>query len=142
MVGHLINHSPDAIAQKGDMEVDQKANGIAAESQIRQQLGLVDGQHLRQCFQLDEDSIFNKQVDAITDVDLAPAINDRNWPLDLHFQPLQDEFLMKAHAVCALEEAGPEACVYLDRRADDLTRDVVIHHRQPINGESSRDRHL
>ena len=44
MIGHLIDHSR-AVAKKGDMDVDQKAH---AESQIRQQPGLVDGHHRRQ----------------------------------------------------------------------------------------------
>lgn len=114
------------------MKVDQKANRIAAEPQIRQQLCLVDGQHRRQRFQLDEDAIFNEQVDAIPDVDPALAIDDGNWPFDLHSQPLQDEFMMEANTVCALEKPRSKGRVYLDRRTDDLTRDVVIHHRQQI----------
>jgi len=110
------------------MEVDQKANGIAAESQVRQQLCLVDGQHLREGFQLDEDSILNEQVDAITNVDLASAVREGDRGFNRNTQPLEDEFLMEANTIRTLEKSRSQRRVHLDCRADDLTRDVVIQH--------------
>jgi hypothetical protein len=49
----------------------------------------VDGWYLRQRFQPDEDPIFNAQVDAITDIDPALTIDDRNGPFYVHSQPLR-----------------------------------------------------
>jgi hypothetical protein len=90
------------------MEVDQQANRIAAESQVRKQLCLVYRRGFRESLQFDEDSIFNEEVDAIPDVDLSSAIDDRYGHFDFDSESLQDQFLMKAHPVCALEKPGSQ----------------------------------
>ena len=89
----------------GYMEVDQQANVSSTQSNIGEQLRLVDGIDGFDALYLDNDDSFDNQIDTIAKFDPLAVID--HWQADLlsNFQSLFAELVCKAGLVSALKQA-------------------------------------
>jgi len=56
-----------------DVEVDQQADVLPAKAEIRQKLSLMDGMDAIYGLDLDNDGIFDQQIDAIPQFEFLPS---------------------------------------------------------------------
>src|SRR6266516_4211777 len=75
------DYSVDAFLKTRDVNVDQQAKMVAAELQVGQELGFVDGQQLRSCLEFYDDRLLDKQIKSVAELDLEPIIEDRQRKL-------------------------------------------------------------
>ena len=79
-------------------------------------------------FQLHDDSFFNQEIDAITDVNTQASISNGKRQFGLNTHPLQYQFVLKACSVSALQQTWPEFRMHPDRCADyGITGSIEIH---------------
>jgi hypothetical protein len=98
-----IHDSLDTLPQMGNVEVDQKAHRAAAQLQIRDQPGRVEGQQLFNRLDLDDDAVFDQEVDSIASLEGLTAIDNREANLVFHVQATQSEFVQETGGVGAFE---------------------------------------
>ena len=72
-----MSDSLNPVFQMNNIEVDQQTEGLLAHFEIRKKLGFVYRQYFFHCFQLNNHCVFNKTINAITDVNPLPIIYDR-----------------------------------------------------------------
>ena len=104
------------------MKVDEKAHGITAESQVRQQLCVVNWKQFGNCFQFYDDLVLDQQVDSISNVDGNAFIEDWHGKFRLDGNIPESEVLNEALSVRALEQAGTHGRVHPDGGLNDLAR--------------------
>ena len=66
----------DAVLQMSDVEVDQQADVLPAKAEIRQKLSLMDGMDAIYGLDLDNDGIFDQQIDAIPQFDFLSLVDN------------------------------------------------------------------
>ena len=65
MALEIVDHSSDAVFQVDGIEIDEQSKFLAAEFQIGEQLGFVDGRDLFDRLQFHDHRIFHQQIDSI-----------------------------------------------------------------------------
>jgi hypothetical protein len=107
------------------MKIDQQPHLPSTQSHIGKQLGFVDRIDCFDALNLNDDAAGDKEINAISKVDLFALLND--WQPDLtgdndsSFSKLVDETC----PVGALEQTRPQGSVNSHCRADDLAGDFV-----------------
>ena len=75
-------HDPlKSVDQLGRVEVDEQAELLVGQLQIRQKLGGMNGMKLFNSLDFHDDQVFNKQVDAQIVSQSLPTINDGHGDL-------------------------------------------------------------
>jgi hypothetical protein len=94
-----------SVTEKLHVEVDQQANVTAGQLEVGKQLRLVNGLQLSYGFELNDDQVFNEQINAVTAVDPYAPINNGEGLLavdaDAAFGQLEDH----ARLVRGLQQA-------------------------------------
>lgn len=84
-VGRLIlksKYTPyDAVAQQGDVEVDQQSDFPPSQTKVRQQLRFMDGSKAVDNFDFDNRLISDNQVNPVTAVQSQPLVYPRQRSL-------------------------------------------------------------
>ena len=110
-----VEHPLDAVAQVRHVEVNQQADFMITELQIRQNLRQVERMQFFHCFQLDDYASFNNEVDSIAGIDLNALMNDRQSDLMLKGHAIFRQLISQASVVSALETACSESGVQTAR---------------------------
>jgi adenylylsulfate kinase-like enzyme len=62
----MIHLSDDSVFKTDHIEIDQETNAIIPKPEMGYQLRLVDGDELRDGLGLNDDTVFDEQIDAIS----------------------------------------------------------------------------
>src|SRR3954451_22820415 len=63
--GRLVDESPDAVLQRRDVEVDEQPQPEVLQSQVGQELGVMDRPQLLDRLQLDDHEAADEEVDPV-----------------------------------------------------------------------------
>src|SRR5262249_15173124 len=125
-----VHDSFDALAHMRDVEVQKQANAMAAEFQVRDQLGSVERQQFFNRFDLDDDAVFDKEVDAVAGVERDAAVNDRQANLVLKVHTARLEFMTQTRAVRTFKKTSTECAVNLHSGFENSLCDVSVKHKE------------
>src|SRR5262249_37753952 len=115
----------NSLLQSLHIEVDAQANFPSAESQIRQQLRLVDRLEALNGLDLNNDCARHENVDAVPTCELEPLVLQWKRELTLEGYVPQRQFPAEAFLICRLQQAGPQSTMDFDRCPDDLLGEVI-----------------
>ena len=132
LIFESVDDALDAIPQVRNVEVDKQSKPVATQAEIREQLGRVNRQQFFDTFDLDDEAIFDNEIDSIRGGEFDSAIHNRQPNLVLKLQAVFSELLADARMVGALEYACAKNAVNLHRAADDTPAGNVGMHE--ING--------
>src|SRR5690606_4221528 len=117
---HGSQHQPlDAVAEIGDVEVQEEPSPQSRQAQVGEKLGLMNWQQLLDSLDLDDGGLVDNEVEAVGAVDLQASILDRQRSLRHHHVSGQPQFMGKTDFVRGFQQARAERLVNLDRSADD-----------------------
>lgn len=102
-----INHALDSISKVDDIEIDEQSDLPFAQAHIGEQLSLVDGIDGFNALHLDNHSIGDDQINAITEIDVLSIVDD--WQSDLtgNRDALFPKLVQQAGMICAFQQARP-----------------------------------
>lgn len=100
------------------MEIDQKANSISGEFQVREHNSFVDWCDLLYGFQFNYDSMLDQNVDPVAAFEFHAFVDDRHWFLRLMCDTAQGQFFAKALFISRFKQAWAKKSMNLDGRAD------------------------
>jgi hypothetical protein len=115
----LVDDAPDAFLEGGRSEIDQQAERKAHQSQVGEQLLVVDGGELLDGFEFDHKATLDHQIRPKTLVEANPALFNRDRLL-AHDGPamvLQD--FGQDRLVNRFQQAGPQVAVQVKCGIDD-----------------------
>jgi hypothetical protein len=115
----LVDDTLDAVPEVVLVEIEEQAQSMAAQPEVREQLRLMDRQELRGCLQFDDDQVSYNHVYAISNVHSQAVIADGKWPLRHHGDPLLPQLVCKARLVGALQETRPQHGMHSHGSIDD-----------------------
>jgi hypothetical protein len=125
LLGKLVNEPADAALEKLHVEVDQKAHVTAGQLEVGKQLRLVNGLQLGYSFELNDDQVFNEQINAVTAVDPYIPINNREGLLTVDLEAAFGQLEEHARLVRGLQQAWAKFSMHIDCGSDNLLREVV-----------------
>lgn len=107
------------------MEIDEQSDLPFAQAHIGEQLSLVDGIDGFNALHLDNHSIGDDQINAITEIDVLSIVDD--WQSDLtgNRDALFPKLVQQAGMICAFQQSRPEYAMNLHGRSNDLAGDVI-----------------
>jgi hypothetical protein len=73
----IVDHSPDAVLEARNVEIDEKTEVLAAQLQIGKRLGLVKRKELVNRFQLYDDCVLHEQIHSITEIEMDALVDQR-----------------------------------------------------------------
>ena len=114
-----VDDTVNPLTHVRNVEVQQQAEFVTGQPEVRQQLGSVDGKQLFNTFEFNDEAVFNDEVDTIGGGELHAFVNDRQMNLVLKMQASLRQFIEQTSVVRALEEAGPECGMNSHRSTDD-----------------------
>jgi len=103
-----IHHTLDFVSQVEDVEIDQQAHRYSAQSHVGQELRLINRVDGLDGFHFHYDSVFNDEIDAISDFELLPFIDHWLSYFSCNFETAASQFLRQAGLVGAFQKAGTE----------------------------------
>ena len=126
--GVPIDDASNSILQMWDVEVDQKANGSAAQFQIRDELCGVKRQKSFHCLEFHDHAVFYEKVDSIASIEANCLVHHRQFDLVFELQPFDRELVMQAGVVRALEQAGAKRRMDFERALEDSFSELFMSH--------------
>ena len=88
------------------------------QSQVRDHLRVVDGQQPVDTLDLDDERIFDDQVEPVAAFELRPLVLERHGSLAFEPKPEHPELVGDTVLVRRLEQPGPQVSMHLDAGAD------------------------
>ena len=141
----LEDDALEAVAKKGDVEVDQEAEAFVGQPKVGQELGLVDFRECIDCLEFNNDAIIHDEVQLVAGIQRSGAIHDGDGDFALERHAQFFEFDPHALVVDRFEQAGAKGPVYRDCRSDDRPRQRIVrgkwalwipyvfrHHKNPF----------
>ena len=121
-----VDDSPDTSNQVLDVEVDEKPERIACDSQVTEQLRSVKRQDFRNGFQFDDQTPFDQQVEAQVRTQAYAIVLhwDQDFTFELH--PGLVELNLQALRIDGFEQTRTERSMNCDRRTDHPTRQSIL----------------
>ncbi len=106
------------------MEIDKQSNGNTQQTQMRQQLSLVNRMYSFFALQFNGDPAFDHEIGPETTVQLDRFINQRDRLLPLDAKPEVLYLIGEASLVSGFQKPRSQFAVNFDGRADNLGRKV------------------
>jgi hypothetical protein len=103
-----VNHALDAVLQAGNVKIDEQADVLPAEAQVRKQLCFMDGMDCLHTLDLYNHQILNQQVDTLSEVEFFALVDDRQAYLRFHHETSLPEFLGQTSLVGTLQQTSPK----------------------------------
>lgn len=104
-----IGDSGDAVLQQFDIEVDEQAQTLITEFQVRKQLGLMNlGNNLYR-LKFNDDAVLDEKVEAIAGVDSKPVVDQRQLELSNNAVSTLPQLVFQASLVRGLKQTGLSA---------------------------------
>jgi hypothetical protein len=102
------NPPSDTLTQVRDVEVNEESYTLATQFEVRQQLCFVDWMDGLNRFHFDDHLIFDKQIDAIAELDDKAIVFDRKWFLRFEGDPEALQFVTKAGSIRTFQKTRSE----------------------------------
>ena len=115
----------DAVHELDFVEVDEQTDGYVEQFHVAQQLRLMDGQHLLNALQFQEQAILNQYIETQRFVENKALVLDLNNTLVYRSQALHSQFPEQAFLIDAFNEARPFQAVHFNCRTDDNTAQFI-----------------
>ena len=115
----VSDHTPDAVTQMRNIEIDQQPELVATEFQIGENLGEMQREQFLHCLQLQNHAIFDDEINPVGCVELNAVIDDGESHLMGEADAVSRELVAKAGAVSAFKTAGSQCCVHSESGAED-----------------------
>jgi hypothetical protein len=80
------------------------------------------------CFQLNDDQVFNEQVDFVSNIQSNTVEVDFQRPLALQVQAFRTEFVRQACSIRTFQKARTKRRMNLHGAANDSARDMLVFH--------------
>ena len=98
--GRLQHHPNNPVLHQGCVEIHEKADLLAAQTQVGEQLSLVQRTDLFNALELQDHFSFNDDVQLVPAIELDTLVRNRQGNLPLKSQATQTELMAKAFLVC------------------------------------------
>lgn len=120
------------------MEVDHQAYPVAAQPQIRQQLGMMNSAYPTHSLDLDQHAVIDKHVNPVSVVESNAVIDDWEGHLNGNGAATLSKLVRQASLVSALQQSRSQGDVNLQSRVNDpAARDIHIHGFPKFSARSS-----
>ncbi|HEX6315006.1 MAG TPA: hypothetical protein VFZ73_09110 [Gemmatimonadaceae bacterium] len=133
-----VRDSLYTVLESRHVRVYQETRFLSAHAQVRQELCMMDRQHLPYGLQLNDNAVFNEQVEPKGCLESDTFECHGHWDFGLHIEALPNEHVVKANAISTFEEARSEERMDAHSRTYDLGRDSFVFH----NGDLVYARHV
>jgi len=121
----VIDDSTDAVAQLIHTEVDKQANLQAAQSQVRQQLPMMDDRGALGGFDFHDDALVHEEIQPIAQLHSCTLVLEWQDHLPIYHEPSLPELYTEQLLIRRLERSRPNPAMNAKRLANDRIRDVV-----------------
>ncbi len=101
------------------MEVENKTDSLAAQAEICQQLGLVNGKNLFCALDLHDDLVIDDEIHSVSALHASALVLDRQFDFTLVPDALKVQLTAEAGCVGGFQEPRAENLVDFNRCADD-----------------------
>ena len=122
----VFDDTANAVAKMRNVEVDQQANLVATQLQVGQNLRKVQRKQFFNCFDFDDDAVFDNKVDAIGGIQLNTLIDDRKPNLMRENYSILSELIAETRIVRALEAASSNSGMDFEGGAKNPFRDRSV----------------
>lgn len=126
VVNRSVGQSCDAVFEAGDIEVQKQADFLAAQFQIRDQLGFMERDHFFHGFQFDDDCIFNENVDPVADIQFHLVVNQRQTHLAKRSESTFPKLINQTRFVSRFQKSRTKPTVNFDGRGNDFRSERVV----------------
>src|SRR2546425_1663137 len=120
-----VDEAFHAVHQPRHVEVDEQAHRTASQTQIGQDLCLMDVCQCSNRLDVDHHKVFDDQVDSIGRVEHRPFVDDWNGLLYNEPQVSRRQLELDAIHVDRFQQPGTERSMHLDRGSQYHSRDIV-----------------
>jgi hypothetical protein len=117
------------------VEVDEEADRDVQELHVAEKLGFVDGKHLFDRFEFDQEAVFDEEVEAEWFFEGVALVLDEDGLLVDAGDFAEIEFAAQALFVDGFDEAWALVAVDFDGRADDFVGEFVGFDEKRMHGE-------
>src|SRR5262249_19532656 len=107
------------------VEIQNQAHWLVQEPQIREQLRFMKRQYAINRFQLQHNCVLNQNIDAVLAFERNAFVRYRHNQLPFEFEVSKSQFPAQALFIDALEKSRSESLVDLDRRSNNLLRELL-----------------
>ena len=114
------------LPQHGNVEIDEQPDRQLRELQIGDDLSLVYREKMLDGLDLEDQLVLHHEVEAVAAIEIDALVSHRDRNLTSCAKSTQGQLLRQAVLVSRLQQAGAEVAVYLDARADDLPRELIL----------------
>ena len=123
----------------GDIEIDQETDSLAAQSQIREQLRLVNGQDRFDGLDFNDHCVFNEDVDPITEVDRDAIVFKGARLFGFVRESMASQLVTQADAIRPLQQPWPESGMHLIRGAQNAVGNPPVNKGMAVSFVRVRD---
>jgi len=134
--GLISDDTPDSVTEVGNIEVDEQAELMVTQFQVRQNLRKMERKQFLHCFEFNDDAILDNEVDAISRIELDVVIDDRKSHLMCEGDAIFGELIAEARIVCALKATSSKGGVHFESGSENPLRDRSVQ-AQSISSVSS-----
>ena len=121
------DEAPQAIFQPGHIEVHEKADPVAGQTQVGEKLRFMDGKDVLDHLYFDNDFVRYDDIRSESVFKQSAAIHDRKLDLALERESGLRQFTAKAFLINRFKQSRSKVPVDLDRQADDPLRQLAAH---------------
>jgi hypothetical protein len=118
----------DTLFHVWNVEIQEKTEFVTAEPQVRQQLSAVHWQHSLNAFDLDDETFFDDEIDAVRRVKLNAFVHDGQSDFLFKLAARLRELIGQTSAAGTFEDAGTEDSMDAHRGADHDAAGCVWFH--------------
>ena len=119
------DNTSDTVPQVNNVEIDQESQRAATQLEMRDQLGLMDGQERIHGLELRDDPVFDQEVDSVAHVQTNTLKLNRNRQLTGYLKPLVREHMGDARLIGALQKPWTQRSVDAKRGIQKLRRNLL-----------------
>jgi hypothetical protein len=122
-----MDKSGDSVFEEDDIEVDEKADLLAAESKIGEKLGLVQRRDLFDALEFQDGFVINHNIQTIPTIQSHVLIVDRQRDLSHERQVSKGQLTTQALFIRRFQKPRSQLPMDLHGRPNDLPRQLLVN---------------
>ncbi len=103
------DEAANPVLQDCDVEVDEEADAAAAQAEVSEKLGVMDGRQPINRLEFEDKGSGNQEVETVSGIEPNALVGERNRDLPLEGEAPQSEFMAEAFLVDRLQESWAES---------------------------------
>ena len=120
-------HASNAVLEEFNVEVDNKADGVTGQLEIRQYLGPMDRRETVDQFDFNNDNGVYQKVQPDLTLEVSTFVGDPDGNLPLHSKTAEPQLATQCHFINRFQESWTKMPIHLDGGAHDPMRHPQSH---------------